>query len=172
MSKDFKADWAPLSSKRATYMDTTAVLMDKDPTEELTIYCESFFNVKMENVTEASAAIDLWQNSWTARARQAKSPQKFYTQSQQFQKREKQRRRLTEKPPEALAEIWTERCKNFQVDEGLTKVAAVLLPKKLWNNIQTVSPIACLTAMRKLVGYLWLMTLGKLKCESSQTVFL
>ena len=59
-------------------MHTTAVVVDKDPTEELTIYCESFFNVKKENVTEASAAVDFRQNSWTARAMQAKFPLKFH----------------------------------------------------------------------------------------------
>ena len=39
--------------------------MDKDPTEELTTYYENFF-VKKENETEVGAAVDFWQNSWTA----------------------------------------------------------------------------------------------------------
>ena len=34
--------------------------------EELTTNCESLFNVKKENETEARAAVDFLQNSWTA----------------------------------------------------------------------------------------------------------
>ena len=40
--------------------------MDKDPTGEQTTHHESTFNVKKENETEARAAVDFWQNSWTA----------------------------------------------------------------------------------------------------------
>ena len=39
--------------QRVTYMDTTALFMDKDPTEDLTAFCESLFNVEKENMAEA-----------------------------------------------------------------------------------------------------------------------
>ena len=80
---------------------------------------------------------------------------------------------ITEKPTEALTDILTERCKILQFDESLTKVAAVLIPKEVVaQHLDRVREIAGLTTTRKLVGFLWLMTLEKLFCESSQTAFL
>ena len=79
---------------------------------------------------------------------------------------------LSEKQEEALAENLNERCKNLQFDESLTKAAAILLPEEMGaQHLDRFIPIACLTMMRKLVGYLRLMTLGKIKCASFQTAF-
>ena len=65
MSTDFKAGKAPFRWYASYIRGYDGLLVDKDPTEELTFYCESFSNVKKENVTEASAVVDFWQHSWT-----------------------------------------------------------------------------------------------------------
>ena len=71
--------------KRSTFPDTTAFFTDKDPASELTIYHESLFNVKMEEMGTAKAAAECWQHSWTAgdRARQPSCPQVFFLKKQQ-----------------------------------------------------------------------------------------
>ena len=76
------------------------------------------------------------------------------------------------KQKEALAEFLDERRKNLQFDEGRTTAAAILLSNETGaQHLDRFRPKACLITVRKLVVYLWLVTLGKIKCESFQTAF-
>ena len=65
LNTDIEAGRAPSGRKRATYTDATAMVMDKDPTEDLTTCHESLF-VKEEDRAETKAAVDFCQNSWAA----------------------------------------------------------------------------------------------------------
>ena len=51
------------SGKRSTHLDTTAFFMDKDPTRELTVYCERLFKSKEEDIATAMPAVRAWKNS-------------------------------------------------------------------------------------------------------------
>ena len=52
-------------------MDSKALCMDKDPTEELRAYYENLINVEKENTSEAKAAVTTWQNSTFPSSRSA-----------------------------------------------------------------------------------------------------
>ena len=119
----------------------TALCMDKDPTEDLKTCFQSLFNVKKENETEARAAFDFWQNSWTAGKSESECEASEIS-TEVLQKNQKKKKKktckkgksdatkavimeaLSEIQKEAFAENMNERCKNLQFDEGLTNAAA------------------------------------------------
>ena len=95
LNKDIEAGRTPSGGKRATYMDTTALCMDKDPTEALTALYESLFDVMKENITEAKAAVEFWQNSWKGKERE-RGMRNFHsssTKNNQTAEKRRQRRR-------------------------------------------------------------------------------
>ena len=95
LNKDIEAGRTPSGGKRATYMDTTALCMDKDPTEALTALYESLFDVMKENITEAKAAVEFWQNSWKGKERE-RGMRNFHsssTKNNQTTEKRRQRRR-------------------------------------------------------------------------------
>ena len=69
----------------------------------------------------------------------------------------------TDQTEELANKLLNTRCKNLQFDERLRKAAA--------QHLNRFRPNACLTRMRKIVGYLWLMTKEKNKFGSFQTAF-
>ena len=148
------------------------------------IFCESPLNVKDEDRAEVQTAVDFCQNSWTARKdergkrhfhrRSTKSNQKLKVECSEDGITAEIPEALPEKQKEALAENLNGRCKDPQFDEGFTKKQLRSShPKIQEHHIWTgFRQIACLTTMMKLMGYLWMMTLRKIKCESFRTAFM
>ena len=111
----------------------------------------------------------LWQNSWTAWKNKSDAGVISTEISQKAIKKHEQRKNSEDG---MTAEILDNGCKELQFDDGLTEAATVLLSKETGaQHVDRFRPIACLTTMRKLVGYVWLMTMEKIKRDSFQTAY-
>ena len=87
-----------LLRRQASYVHGYDGSVHGQGSEEQTTYYESLFNVKKENMAEAKATVDFWQNSGQlekrerARAMQAKCPQKFFKKLVNILKKEERAR--------------------------------------------------------------------------------
>ena len=76
-------------------------------------------------------------------------------------------------PKAALANDIVRRCAFLDFPTGWTESTAALAPKVVGaSDLSKFRPIACLTTMRKLLGYTWLMAFPAMTFMMARTAFI
>ena len=115
-----------------------AVRGHKDPTEELTALCETLFNDRKENITEAKTAVEFWRTALVDSCKQSerrmRTLHRSSTQTTKGLQKEKQRGRnhsrnsgsIVSRPIGSTRRKCEQHVQEPSVDEGFTKAGAVL----------------------------------------------
>ena len=75
-------------------------------------------------------------------------------------------------PKAALAADIVRRCAHLDFPADWTESSATLAPKVVGaSELSKFRPIACLTTMRKMLGYMWLLALPTMTFLTAQTAF-
>ena len=184
LDQDVAHGRAPQDQRRGVHINYLKLFECKDPIKDITTYYYDLFNVNPDDQKEARKLTERWCLNWQSLKIDITGVKLTRQKIQAALKKLKLGKSsadgitaeiLSALPPlvfDSFADDMDRRCRNLDFDISTTQAAAVLLPKTLGaHTLDKFRPIACLTAMRKLWGYLWLQSLPRITFGSFQTAF-